>query len=104
MQGIVYECTDMPPSRLMLYATSELRQMNVGNNKVYHQPKLRPLSTEPEPDDQPHRLGTRVSTDSWSVAPDTVDTRLVTGHSVWRQGARKWREDVWAESWASYPV
>ena len=104
MQGIVYECTDMPPSRLMLYATSELRQMNVGNNKVYHQPKLRPLSTEPEPDDQPHRLGTRVSTDSWSVAP------RYCGHwpGHWTQcletGAGKWREDVWAESWASYPV
>ena len=47
---------------------------------------------------QPHRLGT---SDQWQLAcaaPDTWDT----GHTVWRQGAAKWREDVWAASWAGY--
>ena len=75
--------------------------MNAGN-KVYHQPKLRPLSTGLS-------LITSitgwapVSTDSWAVSPDTWDTGLVTGHRL-ETGAGKWREDVWAESGASYPV
>ena len=70
--------------------------MNVGN-KVYHQPKLRPLS--PGLSLITSLTGwAPVSTDSWAVSPDTWDTGLVTGHRL-ETGAGKWREDVWAESW-----
>ena len=85
MQDTVYECTDILQSRRIFCAT-EQRQMNAGN-KVYHQPKLRPLS--PGLSLITSLTGwAPVSTDSWSVSPDTVDTGLVTGHRLETGGGK----------------
>ena len=66
MQDTVYECTDILQSRRIFCAT-EQRQMNAGN-KVYHQPKLRPLS--PGLSLITSLTGwAPVSTDSWAVSP-----------------------------------